>query len=192
MVIIFSIIFDIRIKFTFSTITKRWRNNNISLDVCYETTLREKNSNRKTLTKHKIQGLPPFSKFVTEILIFRTGRSEIFFKIGGLKISQSLLLQNTCSGCFWIFATANAFFQLNLVFITESRTGFCCELPWKQELNLRSIHWNSYVKKGVLRNFARKKLCRSLFLIRLLSFSPAALLKRDSNTDVFLWNLPNF
>ena len=35
-----------------------------------------------------------------------------------------LLLQNTYGGCFWIFATANTFFQLNLVFLTDSRTAF--------------------------------------------------------------------
>ena len=90
---------------------------------------------------------------------------------------EALLLQNTCGGCFWIFAAANTFFQLNLVFIADSRTGFCSELLWKQELNLRSSHWNSYVKKGVLRNFANfigKRLCRSLFLIGLQVFRPEA------------------
>ena len=104
---------------------------------------------------------------------------------------DALLLENTCGGCFWIFATANTFFQLNLVFIADSRTGFCSELLWKQELNLRSNHWNSFIKKCVLRNFANfigKHLCRSLFLIGLQVFRSAALLKRDSNTDVFLWS----
>ena len=33
----------------------------------------------------KIQELPPFGKFVTEVLIFRGSRSQIFFKIGALK-----------------------------------------------------------------------------------------------------------
>ena len=31
---------------------------------------------------NKIQELPPFSKFVTEMLIFRNSRSKMFFKIG--------------------------------------------------------------------------------------------------------------
>ena len=39
----------------------------------------------KVLTDNKIQELPPFSKFVTEMLIFRNSRSQIFFKIGALK-----------------------------------------------------------------------------------------------------------
>ena len=57
------------------------------------------------------------------------------------------------------------FFQLNLVFITESRTGFRFELLWKHKLKVRSSHWNSSVKKNVLRNFASftgKQLCWSL------------------------------
>ena len=50
-------------------------------------------------------------------------------------------------------------------------------------------------KKGVFRSFAtftKKRRCWSLFLIELQTFRPAALLKRDSNTNVFLWNLQNF
>ena len=44
-------------------------------------------------------------------------------------------------------------------------------------------------KKGVLKNLANftgKRLCWSLFLIKLQVFRSANLLKRDSNTDVFL------
>ena len=34
--------------------------------------------------KKKIRNkLPPFGKFVTEVLIFRSSRSQMFFKIGG-------------------------------------------------------------------------------------------------------------
>ena len=52
-----------------------------------------------------------------------------------------------------------------------------------------------YFKIGVLKNFAnfiRKQQCWSLFLIKLQAWRPATLLKRDSNTGVFLWNLWNF
>ena len=44
------------------------------------------------------------------------------------------------------------------------------------------------MKKGVLKNFANfteNHLCWSLFLIKLQAFSLTALLKRDSNTDIF-------
>ena len=41
-------------------------------------------------------------------------------------------------------------------------------------------------------NFTGKHLCWSLFLIKLQDFRAETLLKRDSNTGVFLWNLRNF
>ena len=66
--------------------------------------LREKNNNRENLAKHvtwqnqfvrakfrilkgfkrikKNQNLPPFGKFVAEVLILRSSRSQMFFKIG--------------------------------------------------------------------------------------------------------------
>ena len=100
-----------------------------------------------------------------------------------------LLLQNTYGGCFWIFAAANTFFQLSLVFIADSRTGFCSELFWNHWLNLRSSHRNSSVKKGVIRNFANflgKHMCWSPFLTDLKAFRPALYKKRDSNADAFL------
>ena len=51
---------------------------------------------RKNNTRHVTgQELPPFGKFVTEVLIF---------------------------------AAANTVFQLNLIFIADSRTGFCAGL----------------------------------------------------------------
>ena len=77
------------------------------------------------------------------------------------------------------------------IYCWQSHGLFCSEHLWKHELNLRSSHWNSSVKIGVLRKFAKftgKQLCWSLFLIEL----QAALLKRDSNRDAFLWNSQNF
>ena len=59
----------------------------------------------------------------------------------------------------------------------------------------RSSHRRCSVKKRVLNNFAyftAKHPCWSLFLTKLQAFRPATLLKRDSNTGVFLWNLRNF
>ena len=35
-----------------------------------------------------------------------------------------LLLQNTYGELFWVFAATITFFQLNLAFIADSRTGF--------------------------------------------------------------------
>ena len=55
----------------------------------------------------------------------------------------------------------------------------------------RSSHWRCSLKKGALKNFANsseKQLCWSLFLIKLRSFVPETLSKRDSNKCVFLRN----
>ena len=110
----------------------------------------------------KNQKLSPFDKFVTEVPIFRSSCSQMFSKLGVLKsfktlepLSTGLLLQNTLGGCFWIFAGANNFFQLNFVFITDSHTGFCCGLRVKHELNLRSSHWSRSVKRGCSSKFCK-------------------------------------
>ena len=74
-----------------------------------------------------MQELPPFVKFAAEVLIFRSSSSQMFFKIGILKnfarftgkILQLLLLD---------FRGSKSFFQLNLVFIADSCTGFYSEL----------------------------------------------------------------
>ena len=61
--------------------------------------------------------------------------------------------------------------------------------------NDRSSCSQIFVKINVLKIFAiftRKHLCRSVFLRRLQVLKPANLLKRDSNTGIFLWILQNF
>ena len=73
---------------------------------------------------------------------------------------------------------------------TEAKTlhGDCCLLFQKQSQEV-------FCKKGVLKNFANftgKHLWWSLFLIKLPAFRPGTLLKRDSNTGVFQWNLQRF
>ena len=144
---------------------------------------------------------------MTELLIFRTNRSPMFFKIGVLKNFTTFsgktlgwLLQASFYRAPAVvpsgFSRQKILFFSNLLFMADSHIRFCLELLWKHELNLKSSNWKSFVKeKGVLRNFANftgKHLCWSLFLIELQAFGLAALLKIDSNTDVFLRNLKNF
>ena len=53
----------------------------------------------------------------------------------------------------------------------------------------------AFYKKAVLKNFTiftEKHLRWSLFLIKLQTFRPETLLKRESSTDDFLWILRNF
>ena len=63
-----------------------------------------------------------------------------------------ILLQNTYGGCFWIFVAADTFLQMNMVFIADSRTGFCSGVLWKYQLNHRSSHRSCSVKKVFLEN----------------------------------------
>ena len=63
-------------------------------------------------------------------------------------------------------------------------------LPYQTD---KSSHRRFSITKDVLKNFAiftGKHLCWSLFFIKLQTFRPSALLKRNSNTGVFL--LRNF
>ena len=68
-----------------------------------------------------------------------------------------------------------------------------CNLITK--LLYRSNRSQMFFKIGALTNFTiftRKHLCWSLFLIKWQTWPSASLLKRDSNTGVFLWILRNF
>ena len=74
--------------------------------------------------------------------------------------------------------------------IQKQRRNF---LDWRVFLVLKIIIQRQasevFCKNAVLKNFAiftGKQLCWILFLIKLQAFSPASLLKRDSNTGVFL------
>ena len=61
--------------------------------------------------------------------------------------------------------------------------------------NYRSSRSHIFFKIGVLKNlaiFTGKYLCWSLFSIKLQTWRPATLLRRDSNMEVSLWNLRNF
>ena len=59
---------------------------------------------------------------------------------------------------------------------------------------IRSSRSQMFLEIGVLKvcNIHRKRLCWSLFLVKFQAWRPVALLKRDSNRDVFLWILRSF
>ena len=80
-------------------------------------------------------------------------------------------------------------------------TGFWIRLCFfYYSLHIESIKFRSGRSKmsfkiQVFKNiaiFTGKHLCWSLFVIKLLAYKTANLLKRDSNTSVFLLILPNF
>ena len=150
--------------------------------------------------------VPPFRKFVTEVLFFRSSRSRMFFKIGVLKNFAIFTGKRLCWPLQAFFyrtptVTASRFSRQQILFWAEF--GIYC---WQSHRCLLRTSLKIRVKrpeqplkllckKGVFRNFAGstgKQLYWSLFLIELLTFRPADLLKRDSNTDAFLWNLQSF
>ena len=80
------------------------------------------------------------------------------------------------------------FFILSIISVISS-THIACDVMCVQYVQKQRPE--VFFKKGVLKNFAsltEKHLCWSLFLIKLQAWEPPTLLKRDSNTDVFLSN----
>ena len=127
---------------------------------------------------------------------------RFFFKIGSLKNLAIFTGKHLCWPLqallylLWLlldFRCSKYIFQLNLVFIADSTP--VSELLWKHKLNVRSSHWNLSLKNGVFRilQYSQENNCvKCLLLMESQNFRPAALLKRDSNTDVFLRNLQSF
>ena len=71
----------------------------------------QRNLGKRAHYKYKTnQELLSFGKFVTEMLIFRSSRSQLFFKIGALKNNAILeLLFNKVIGLFYGTPTVAAF-----------------------------------------------------------------------------------
>ena len=83
------------------------------------------------------------------------------------------------------------FFIDTIIFFISS-TQIACDVICVQYVQKQPT--KVFFKKGILKNFANltgKHMCWSLFLIKLQAWGPVTLLKRDSNTDVFLWNYQN-
>ena len=116
----------------------------------------------------------------------------MFFKIGVLKKFAAFTGKHLCwplQAFFYRTPTVAAyrFSRQQILFSAESgiycwqSICFCPKLLWKHELNVRSSHRNSSVKKGVFRNFASftgRQLCWSLFLIELQTFRPANFIEK--------------
>ena len=83
-------------------------------------------------------------------------------------------------------------FLFSLFLIKCNKIG---EFHTNQGGSFRSSHLQMFLKTSLFENFViftGKHLCWSLFTIKLLAFRQATILKRDSNTGVFLWILESF
>ena len=138
-------------------------------------------------------------------MIFRGSCSQMFFKIGVLKnfavLDRAFLIKLQAFFYRTPAVAASGFSRQQIPFSakfsmywSQSHRCFCPGLLWKHELNLRSSHCSCFVNVflEILQISQEKHLYWSLFLIELQAFKDATLLKRDSNTDVFQWSLPNF
>ena len=135
------------------------------------------------------------------MLVFRSSLSQMFFKNFAIFTGKHLCWPLQAFFYRTPIVTASTFSRQQTLFSSESGIycwpshRFLLRTPSKTRLKPQKQPLELFCKKGVLRNFANftgKHLCWSLFLIELQTFRPAALLKIDSNTDVFLWNLQNF
>ena len=103
-----------------------------------------------------------------------------------------------------IYFKRNSSQIFSLVFVKYFKNSFFEKHVWAskykswKKLNRQKqppLFYRCSVKKDFLKNFANfkgKHLCWSLFLIKLQASRPATLLKRDSNTGVFLLSLRDF
>ena len=131
--------------------------------MCYEITATEKswqNMLHKNPENHPVraklrtlkclkvyQELPPFGKFVTEVLIFRSSRSLMFFKIGVLKNFATFTGKHLCwplQAFFYRTPTVAAyrFSRQQILFSAES--GIYC---WQSHLFLPRTPVETRVKR---------------------------------------------
>ena len=104
----------------------------------------------------------------------KTCKWVIFKNVAGK--TKKLFLRNFGENPYW-----------EMIFLTVIFSKFCKKF--------RSSHQRGSIKRDVLKKyviFTGKHPCWSLFLIKLQDWRPQTLLKRDSNTDTFLWILQNF
>ena len=88
--------------------------------------------------------------------------------------------------CFQNVLAFFIFFIVTLISVISS-TPMACDVMCVQYVQKQPQE--VFFKEGVRKNFANlteKHLCWSLFLIKMEARGPATLLKRDSNTDLFL------
>ena len=111
-----------------------------------------------------------------------------------LQVPKICNLCKSNKGCV-SFGTRYYFIIFNLLIPMFPVISMIANVPQLLHKISRSSHRRCSLKKAVLKNFALfrgKYLSWSLFLIMLQAMRPAPLLKRDSNTGVFLRILRNF
>ena len=134
-------------------------------------------------------------------------QSQNFEKNVNWNVAETFLITYKLFGCIWLnhdwiktpwlnkIVTAKKILILHSIEVSCSPNSppLFVKVFWG-EPNRSSLSQKFY-KVGVLKyfaNFIGKHQCKSIFLIKLQAWTPATLLKRESNTGVFLWNLRKF
>ena len=149
------------------------------------------------LNKRPIWFLNNFIQFFMQyIATIRNSRSQMFFKIGVYKNFAIFTGKHLCWGLFLIKLQAwrTRPVAASVLYIHREFGNIYKSWNWWHILietcvSIRKQPLEVFYQKAVLNNFAiftGKHLCWSLFLIKLQPWWLAALLKRNSNTGVFL------
>ena len=70
--------------------------------------------------------------------------------------------------------------------------GKNCKVHDEKPVTLLNIYYFTIIFQGILLGLKRNSRQQMFLKISVLKNWPAILLKRDSNTGVFMWNLRNF
>ena len=113
-------------------------------------------------------------------VFYQKGVLTNFSKFTGKHLCQNLSFKRLYYRFFWD-GSNHALLALSFSCIEN-------KITWRYS----SSRLQMFLKIGVLKNFANfigKQLHWNFFFITLKALSPATLLKKDSNSSVFLWNL---
>ena len=124
-----------------------------------------------------------------EAAVCRCFSGAFFNKVAGL------LLQNTCSGCFWIFVAANTFFSDKYYIHWRQLHQFLSQTPLKKRVKPQKQSLQLFCKQRCSQKFCKfhseTPVLKSLFN-RVAGLQACNYIKKRPNIDVFLWSLRNF
>ena len=115
-----------------------------------------------------------YFNFETNVL-----KNENLFQKTGVQFSLSW------SECNIILLIMHSLLYIHYLYL------YCIHLILDAVYNLWNMHSEAAAVLKIFANVTGKYLCWSLFFTKLQAFRPSTLIKRDSYTGVFLWNLRN-
>ena len=147
--------------------------------------------------RHHLKGINYFCKKNSIKMFYRVVHTPLIFfcktckgtTINRITGSLQILILNCNFTQYYLHGLNPLPGQILLIWYFKRKKMFSIFFKWQKQL------LQVFYKKAALEDFeilTGKYLCWSLFLIKLQAFRLATLLKRDSDTGVFLWILQNF